>query len=81
MKDLETIRVESIPADYLRISSGLGSAPPRSLLIVPIEHEGLVVGVIELGAYQEFTDQQARFVELSGERIAVAIDSLSRRAT
>lgn len=75
-KDRETLRIASVPADYMRVSSGLGAAPPQSLLMVPIERGDGVAGVVELGGYREFTDQQAKFVELSGERIAVAIDSL-----
>ena len=35
----------NVPSDYIRISSGLGEAPPRNLLVLPLIFEGQVKGV------------------------------------
>ncbi|QHJ00707.1 response regulator [Xylophilus rhododendri] len=43
------IRLDAVPPDYLRVSSGLGEGLPMSGVVVPIEREGEVNGVIELG--------------------------------
>jgi len=78
MKDRRTVCV-AVPDDYMQVSSALGEAAPRSLLLAPIESAGLVAGGIELGSYDEFTDQDIEFVELCGERIAIAVDSLRNK--
>ena len=41
--------VEPVTSDYLRVNSGLGEMAPRAALLLPVTHEGLVNGVIELG--------------------------------
>jgi CheY-like chemotaxis protein/signal transduction histidine kinase/CHASE3 domain sensor protein len=41
--------VSPVPPGYLRVTSGLGSADPHTLLLLPIRHEGEVNGVVELG--------------------------------
>jgi HAMP domain-containing protein len=46
--DKEKIELTNPPADYLRISSGLGDSPPRSILVLPLIFEGQVRGVLEL---------------------------------
>ena len=42
------IVMANVPSNYVRISSGLGDAAPRNLLILPVVFEGHVKGVIEL---------------------------------
>jgi hypothetical protein len=43
------LQLDDLPPRYLKVSSGLGDAAPRHVLIVPVVHEGLVNGVVELG--------------------------------
>ena len=45
------------PPDYIRISSGLGSAPPRSVLVLPLIFEGQVRGVLELASRRRLQPQ------------------------
>jgi CHASE3 domain sensor protein len=47
------LQLDDLPAGYLKVSSGLGDAAPRHVLIVPVVHEGLVNGVVELGFLRE----------------------------
>ena len=39
----QKILLENVPPDYIRISSGLGSASPRNLLVLPVVFEGQVL--------------------------------------
>src|SRR5437879_898161 len=48
------LTVDELPPDYVRIRSGIGQTPPRSLLVVPMLFEGEAKGVIELGSVQRF---------------------------
>ncbi|MGO4751343.1 HAMP domain-containing protein, partial [Streptomyces sp. 2MCAF27] len=42
------ILVTDVPPDFITIDSGLGSAHPASVVILPIQYEDQVLGVIEL---------------------------------
>src|SRR5205807_4813145 len=44
----------NIPPDYIRISSGLGDAAPKNILVLPIIFEGEVKGVLELASLERF---------------------------
>ena len=43
------IRLDQVPPGYLRVSSGLGEGLPMSGVVAPINRDGEVNGVIELG--------------------------------
>lgn len=65
-----TIHLKKIPENYLTIMSGLGLASPKSLLIFPLIFESKVLGVMELGSLNDFTDYQMRFTEVAALNIA-----------
>src|SRR5690606_27272833 len=48
------ILLEGAPHDYLRVSSGLGSAAPASIVVLPVLFEGEVKAVIELASLGGF---------------------------
>ncbi|MFP3500379.1 GAF domain-containing protein, partial [Pseudomonas sp. SIMBA_059] len=43
------LRLDDLPEDFYRLSSGLGSGLPRSALLMPATEDGQINGVIELG--------------------------------
>jgi methyl-accepting chemotaxis protein len=69
----ESILLHEIPDGYIAITSGLGEANPRSILIVPLKSEEQVVGVIELASFRKFSDFEQKFLEKVGESIASTI--------
>jgi hypothetical protein len=71
----KTAYLKKIPDDFVRITSGLGDAPPRFLLITPLRMEEEVVGVIELASFKPFDEHEITFVEKIGESIAHTIIS------
>ena len=76
----EPILLTQVPADYLAVSSGLGEAPPRNILVRPISHESELKGVIELGSLEALGERCLAFLDLVEESIAIAIDgALSRQ--
>lgn len=70
-----TLYLKKIPENYVRITSGLGDAPPTHLLIVPLRMNESVVGIIELAAFHEFAKHEIEFAEKIGESIAHNITS------
>jgi methyl-accepting chemotaxis protein len=73
------IYMTNVPKDYVEITSGLGSAAPRCIYIVPVKTEEEIVGVIELASFKELEDHQKEFFQKAAENIASAI--LSSRTT
>ncbi|HYP82061.1 response regulator [Variovorax sp.] len=41
--------IDPVDADYLRVNTGLGQMSPKAVVLLPVSHEGVVNGVIELG--------------------------------
>jgi methyl-accepting chemotaxis protein len=68
-----TLYLDDIPEGYIKIVSGLGSASPRFLLIVPIKSGEQVFGVIELATFKPITEDQRKFVEEASQLIAEKI--------
>jgi HAMP domain-containing protein/signal transduction histidine kinase/ActR/RegA family two-component response regulator len=59
----KSIVVTHVPDDYIEISSGLGDAPPRNVIVLPVVFEGKLKSVIELASFQEFSPIHLTFLE------------------
>jgi HAMP domain-containing protein/signal transduction histidine kinase/CheY-like chemotaxis protein len=72
----QRIVVSDVPDDYISVSSGLGERRPANLVVVPILFEDEVKGVIELGAFHEFTPIQLAFLEQLIESLGIVVATI-----
>ncbi|HEX8011270.1 MAG TPA: HAMP domain-containing protein, partial [Casimicrobiaceae bacterium] len=74
--DKEKILLSNVPVDYIRISSGLGSAPPQNILVLPVIFEGQVKGVLELASFDRFSPTHEAFLDQLTESIGIVINTI-----
>jgi HAMP domain-containing protein/signal transduction histidine kinase/CheY-like chemotaxis protein len=72
----KTIRIDDAPGNYIRVSSGLGDAPPASILIMPILFEDQVLGVIELAWLRPPSEIHRTFLEQLMETLGVVLNTI-----
>jgi PAS domain-containing protein len=70
------VYLREIPQEYIKVTSGLGTAEPDFLLLVPLQINEKVMGVIELASFNEIPEYQIEFVKALGENIASTISNV-----
>jgi signal transduction histidine kinase/CheY-like chemotaxis protein/HAMP domain-containing protein len=73
----ERILVTDLPDDYTPISSGLGGARPRSVVVLPILFEGEVKAVIELASFMRFSEIHLAFLDQLTESIGIVLNTIA----
>ncbi len=76
----EFISIVDLPGEYITLTSGLGEAKPKSLLVVPLVYNDVVYGVLEFASVVNFKEHQIEFVNKFSETIAIALNNLYSRA-
>ncbi len=78
-RERRLLELRELPADYLKVSSALGSAPATGVLIVPLENNGQLNGVLELGFLRPLQEQDAELLRRVAASIGAAIDAAHYR--
>lgn len=69
----DVVQLKEIPCNYMSITSGLGEAAPRHLIIVPLRYDVHTVAVLEIASFQNFEPFQIDLLRKAGEFLASAI--------
>jgi CheY-like chemotaxis protein len=73
------LTLRELPADYIKVGSGLGETAPRELLIAPISNHGKIKGVIEIGFLHGVRERDTEFMELIGPAVGASVASVVYR--
>jgi HAMP domain-containing protein/CheY-like chemotaxis protein/signal transduction histidine kinase len=74
--DRQRILLTDIPPEAIQVSSGLMSARPRNVIVLPALFEGQVRAVIELASLNEFTASHLAFLEQLTGSIGVVLNTI-----
>ena len=73
----ERILLTNVPGDYIhQVNSGLGSAPPLNIVVLPVLFEGNVKAVIELATFGSFSSIHLSFLEQLTESIGIVLNTI-----
>jgi len=73
--DGRLIEVDNIPDNYLKVTSGLGTSAPKSVVMAPIQNGGLVNGVVELGFMKPLSARDIEFLKLIAGNIGASVEA------
>jgi HAMP domain-containing protein/signal transduction histidine kinase/DNA-binding response OmpR family regulator len=72
----QKILITNTPPDYIRISSALGEAAPRGIIVLPVVFEGQVKGVLELASFENFNPTHLAFLDQLTESIGIVLNTI-----
>jgi PAS domain S-box-containing protein len=72
----KTIYLTELPDSYVTVTSGLGKANPRSLIVTPIFANDELFGVLEIASLNEIGKHQISFVEKVAESTASILSTV-----
>jgi two-component system chemotaxis sensor kinase CheA len=74
--DKKLMIFDHLPNGYVSTTSGLGEAAPTSLILLPIEFDQEVVGVLELAKFEPFTQSEVRILEQLSQSSGSSIERI-----
>ncbi|WP_213765256.1 response regulator [Caballeronia sp. dw_19] len=77
--DGRLIQVDNVPDNYLKVTSGLGTSAPKSVVIAPIENGGMVNGVVELGFMKPVSARDIELLKLIAGNMGASVEAAMYR--
>ena len=74
-QEADTLYITDVPDHFVKITSGLGDANPKSFLIVPLTVNDVTFGVIEIASFNYFEQYHIDFVNKLAESIASTLST------
>jgi len=73
------IALDPVPPGYLKVSSSLGEATVQSVLLAPIEHEGRLIAVLEVGLLRPLAPRDGELVLYCSGILGAALEAARYR--
>ncbi|MES3008873.1 MAG: response regulator [Pseudomonadota bacterium] len=70
------IRLTDPPADYISIASGLGTAPARLVLLLPLQLQDKLLGVLEIASFRIFAEREVALLDELLPLLAMSMEML-----
>jgi HAMP domain-containing protein/CheY-like chemotaxis protein len=70
------ILLTDVPQNYMRVASGLGTAVPSNIIVLPVLFEGEIKAVIELASLAQFTQTHLTFLTQLTESIGIVLNTI-----
>jgi signal transduction histidine kinase/DNA-binding response OmpR family regulator/HAMP domain-containing protein len=77
-RERKALEFDQLPANYLRISSGLGGAAPARTVALPLLVKDNLLGVIEIAGFRNFAPREKALVEEVLPVVAMSLEILQR---
>jgi len=68
----DMIFLTEVPDDFVRIKSGLGDAPPKNIVIMPLMSNEKIEGILEVASFQVLPDYKVDYLKKLGESLATS---------
>ncbi|MBB6461389.1 GAF domain-containing protein [Flammeovirga kamogawensis] len=75
-KEQQMVYIEDVPNDYINITSGMGGAKPKSLVILPLMYSDKMYGILEISSFNKFDEYKIDFLLKLSEVIASSISDM-----
>jgi len=73
------ISIDNLPEDYLNVSSSVGKAASKRLIVFPLLHNDELKGVIELATFSEINQEIMSYITDGSEGVAIAVNAARSR--
>ncbi len=77
----KVIHLKNVPDSYISVTSGLGESNPDSLLIVPIQFENEIYGVLEFASFKKFEQDHIDLISQAAESVASTLSAVRTNMT
>ncbi|MGK5025999.1 response regulator [Janthinobacterium sp. RB2R34] len=67
--------IKQVPGDYLMVTSSLGHGSPLELVLTPVNNEGAVNGVIELGFTRPVAERELELLRLIAANVGTSVEA------
>jgi hypothetical protein len=74
--DARRLLITQLPEEVTPVTSGLFTAVPKNVIVLPVLFEGRVKAVIELASLGTFTDLQISFLDQLTASIGIVLNSI-----
>lgn len=71
----KTLVINSVEDGYFSIGSSIGQSNVNALVIVPIIFENELLGIVEAGAFHQFSDDDIEFLEHAANVIGISLQA------
>jgi len=75
-QEMDAIYITDVPQNYIKITSGLGDSNPTSILIMPLQVNDQIFGVLEIASFSKMADFEIDFVKKVAESIASTVSTV-----